>query len=306
MALDPQIQSILDQMAAQPVPDEPPTLEETRAASSAMTVELSPAALEMAAIEEIQVPGPNGDVRCVVDRPTDADGLPVALYFHGGGCVLLGADEFNPVCTHIAAQAGCIVVNVDYRLAPEHPFPAPLDDAFAVYRWCLDNAAEIGGDPTRIAVAGDSAGGYLAAALCLEAKTAALPQPSLQVLIYPHIDMADRSESMVTVDAFVNEEMLGGLAAAHVGDAVLDPRASPLRAPDHSGLAPTLIVAADHDPLHDQGRAYAAILRRAGVDVDYHCYEGMIHAFFTYGGVVDRANEAVAEVSSALRDAFAR
>lgn len=304
MSLDPQIQAILDEMAAQPQPDEPPTLEETRAAVSGMTIALSPPAVDMASITEIEVPGPNGDVRCIVNRPTDDTDLPVLLYFHGGGCILLSADEFNPVCTNLAAQAGCIVVNVDYRLAPEHPFPAPLDDAFAVYRWCLDHAAEIGGDAGRIAVAGDSAGGYLAAAVCLDAKAAGLAQPAMQALMYPQVDMADRSASMVSIDAFVNEPMIAGMVAAHVGDAVLDPRASPLRAPDHSGLAPAFIVAAGHDPVRDQGRAYAAILERAGVACEYSSYDGMIHAFFTFGGAVDAANDAVSEVASRLLDVF--
>jgi acetyl esterase len=305
MNLDPQIQAILDGMAAQPQPEAPPTLDETRAGVSAMTRQLSPPAVDMAAITEIRVPGPNGDVRCIVNRPTAGDdALPILVYFHGGGCVLLSADEFNPVCTILAAQAGCIVVNVDYRLAPEHPFPAPLDDSFAVYKWCIEHGSEIGGDPSRVAVAGDSAGGYLAAAICLDAKAAGVPQPALQVLVYPAVDAADRSVSMLTIDAFINEGMIAGLTAAHVGDNILDPRVSPLRAADHSGLAPAFIVAAGHDPLVDQGRAYAAILRRAGVATDYHCYDGMIHAFFTFGAAVDAANAAVSEVAAHLRDAF--
>jgi acetyl esterase len=304
-ALDPQLQAILDGMSAQPEPAEPPTLDETRAAVSAMTVELSPPATDMASITEIDVAGPNGAVRCIVNRPTDAERLPVFLYFHGGGCVLLGADECNPVCTNIASQAGCIVVNVDYRLAPEHPFPAPLDDAFAAYRWCLEHADEVGGDPSRVAIGGDSAGGYLAAAITLEAKAAGLAQPTLQVLIYPQVDMADRSASMIEIDAFINEPMLAGLVAAHVGDAVLDPRASPLRAADHGGLAPAFILAAGHDPLVDQGRAYAALLRRSGVETEYRCYDGAIHAFFTFGAAVDIANDAVAEVAQQLSAAFA-
>ena len=305
MNLDPQIQAILDGMASQPQPDEPPTLDETRAAVSGMTVSLSPPAADMASITELNVPGPNGDVRCIVNRPTDGDHLPVLVYFHGGGCVLLTADDLNPVCTILAAKAECIVVNVDYRVAPEHPFPAPLDDSFAVYKWCLEHAAEIGGDPSRVAVAGDSAGGYLSAAICLDAKAAGIQQPVVQVLIYPQVDMADRSASMIEIDAFVNEPMLAGLVAAHVGDAVLDPRASPLRAADHSGLAPAFILAAANDPLVDQGRAYAAILRRAGVATEYSCYDGMIHAFFTFGAAVDVANDAVSEVATKLRNAFA-
>lgn len=305
MSIHPQAQAVLDAMAAQPQPAEPPSLDEVRAGASAGTIAMSAPAVEMASITEISVPGPNGDVRCIVNRPTHDDGLPVLLYFHEGGCVLLSADEFNPLCTNLAAEAGCIVVNVDFRVAPEHPFPAPLDDSFAVYQWCLDHAGEFGGDPSRIAVAGGSGGGYLAAEICLEAKAAGLVQPVLQVLIYPAVDGADRSESMITIDAFVNDALIAGLTAAHVGDAVLDPRASPLRAPDHSGLADAFILAAGHDPLVDQGRAYAAILRRAGVTTEYSCYDGMIHAFFAWGGAIAVAGDAVSEVAGKLRQAFA-
>lgn len=305
-SLDPQIRLILDQIESQPQPSEPPSLEEVRAASSQATRALSAPAVEMHETTEIQVPGPNGDVRCLVNRPTSDSGLPIAIFYHGGGCVLLSADDFNPTVTQIAAQAGCIVVNVDYRLAPEHPFPAPLDDAVAVYRWCLENGTEIGGDPTRVAVVGDSAGGYLAAEVALEAKSLNIAQPALQVLIYPHVDMADRSVSMITIDAFINEAMLADMIAAHVGDDVLNPRASPLRAADHSGLAPAFILAASYDPLVDQGRAYEAVLRRAGVDTEYTCYDGTIHAFFTYGAAADVANRAVADVAAHLRSAFSQ
>jgi acetyl esterase len=208
------------------------------------------------------------------------------------------------VCTALAAAADCIVVNVDYRLAPEHPFPQPLDDAVAVYRWCLEHAGEIGGDAARIAVGGDSAGGYLATALCLDAKSLGLPQPVLQLLVYPDVDMANRSESMMTINAFIGFEQVAALHAAHCGDRVLDPRASPIHAVDHRGLAPAFILAAGHDPLVDQGRAYAAVLRAAGVPVRYSCYQGTIHAFFTMGGAVDVANVAVAEAADALIGAF--
>ena len=305
--LDPQIQAVLDAMASQPQPDTPPTLEEVRAGASAGHRALNPPLVEMASVDTLLVAGPNGDVPCLVSTPRRSEEpLPVLIYFHGGGLMLLGADEFQPVCTALAAAADCIVVNVDYRLAPEHPFPQPLDDAFAVYQWCLSHAAEIGGDPSRIAVGGDSAGGYLATAVCLDAKSLGVPQPVFQMLIYPAIDTTDRSESMVTIDAFIGLEQITGLHAAHCGDQLLNPRASPIRAEDHSGLAPAFILAASHDPFVDQGRAYAAVLRAAGVPVAYSCYDGTIHAFFTMGGAVDVARTAVAEAAAKLAAAFAR
>ena len=304
--LDPQIQAVLDAMASQPQPDEPPTLAEVRAGASAGHRALCPPAVEMASIDLLAVAGPNGEVPCLVSTPRRSEEpLPVLIYFHGGGLMLLGADEFQPVCTALAAAADCIVVNVDYRLAPEHPFPQPLDDAYAVYQWCRNHAADIGGDPSRIAVGGDSAGGYLATAVCLDAKRLGVPQPVLQMLIYPDVDMTNRSESMVTIDAFVGLGQIAALHAAHCGDQPLNPRASPIHAEDHSGLAPAFILAASYDAFVDQGRAYAAVLRAAGVPVTYSCYEGTIHAFFTMGGAVDIANAAVAEAADTLASAFA-
>jgi acetyl esterase len=305
--LDPQIQAVLDAMAAQPQPAEPPSLEEVRAGAAAGHRALAPPPVEMASIETIAVPGPNGEVTCLVNTPRRSDAaLPVLIYFHGGGLMLLEAEDFQCVCTALAAAADCIVVNVDYRRTPEHPFPQPLDDAFAVYRWCLDHADQIGGDPGRIAVGGDSAGGYLAAAICLDAKRLGVPQPIHQMLIYPDIDMTNRSESMMTIDAFIGVAQISELHAAHCGDDLTNPRASPIHADDHTGLAPAFILLADHDPFYDQGRAYAAALRAAGVPVTYSCYEGTIHAFFTMGGAVDVANTAVAEAASNLASAFAR
>jgi len=294
-------------MAAAPQPAEPPSLEETRAAIRAGHVSLSPAAVASVTVSERTAAGPSGDIRVLVNRPGAPDAtLPILVYYHGGGCVVLDADAFTPICTELADRAHCIVVNVDYRLAPEHPFPASLDDAYAAYCWVLEHADEIGGDRARVAVGGDSAGGYLAAAACLEAKAHGIAQPLQQILVYPAVDMADRSESMITIDAFINEAMITGLNALHVGDHVLDPRASPLRAKDHAGLAPAFILAAGHDPLVDQGRAYVAALRKADVPVEYRVYEGTVHAFFTWGGAVDRADEAVSDVAAALRAAFSR
>jgi acetyl esterase len=305
--LDPQIQAVLDAMAAQPQPAVPPSLDEVRAGAAAGHRALCPPPVEMAGIETIAVPGPNGDVTCLVNTPRDSDApLPVLVYFHGGGLMLFEAEDFQPVCTALAAAAGCIVVNVDYRRTTEHPFPQPLDDAFAVYQWCLAHADEIGGDPTRIAVGGDSAGGYLAAAVCLDAKRLGAPQPIHQMLVYPDIDMANRSESMMTIDAFIGVGQITELHVAHCGDDLTNPRASPIHADDHTGLAPAFILLADHDPFYDQGRAYAAVLRAAGVPMTSSCYEGTIHAFFTMGGAVDIANVAVAEAASNLANAFAR
>ncbi len=305
--LDPQVQAVLDHIASQPQPETEPTLDEIRAEARAGHVALSPSGVEMAEIRREEVPGPAGDVPVIIDIPraTD-DALPVLVFFHGGGLMLLDAEAFNPTCTEIAQQADCIVVNVDYDRTPEHPFPGPLESALAAYNWARENAASFGGDPGRIGVCGDSAGACLATLVCLEAKGAGDPQPTCQALVYPQVDLADMSESMLTVDAFVNKGLIDQLTGAHGVPDILDPRASPLRAAEHSGLAPALIVAASYDPLLAQGRAYAAALRNAGVDVDYSLYEGTCHAFVTWGAAVDRANEAVSEVAAWLKAQFAR
>jgi acetyl esterase len=304
--LDPQIQAVLDQMAAQPEPETPPTLEEIRAGARAGHVALSPPGVDMAEIRHETVPSANGDVSVIIDIPRATDeALPVLMYFHGGGLMLLDAEAFNPTCTELAQQADCIVVNVDYHRTPEHPFPGPFESALAAYAWVRENAASFGGDPSRVGVAGDSGGSSLAALICLDAKDSGGPQPSCQALVYPQVDYADLSEDMLTVDAFVNKGLIDQLNGAHAVPDILDPRASPLRAADHSGLAPALIVAASYDPLHAQGRAYAAILRNAGVEVDYSLYEGMCHAFFTWGAAVDKANDAVSEVAAWVKGKLA-
>jgi len=230
--------------------------------------------------------------------------LPVLLYCHGGGCVTLSPEDFAATSTRLAVDADCIVIVPRFRQAPEHPFPAPLEDCFAAYEWLLLNAATFGGDMRRVVISGDSGGGYLAAAVCLEARRAAIPQPIGQVLIYPMLDMAAVTPSRRSLDYWVNEERLAGVIATHVGDQVLDPRASPLRALDHRGLAPAIVFTAGLDPLRDEGRAYVDTLRRAGVDATHFDYEGMVHGFFSFGAAIDQGNLAVQHVAGVLRHLF--
>lgn len=306
MYIDPQVQAFLDQLAANPgpKPHEMP-IEVTREGFSAFWRQMNPPPRAMAAIEEVVVDGPRGPIplRVYVPRRTEAP-LPVLVFFHGGGCCLLSPEDFDGTSTALAAEADCIVVAPRFRQAPEHPFPAPLEDCAATYAWLLDNAGRLGGDPARIALAGDSGGGYLTAAVTLEAKRLGLPQPVYQVLIYPMVDMAARTSSRITKRYFLDDDGLQWVIGMHAGSAVLDPRASPLRAKDHSGLAPAMILACDMDPLADECRAYADVLRRAGVPTSFHCYEGVIHGFFSFGGVIDQGNLAVQHVAGALRHAF--
>ncbi|MEO0998208.1 MAG: alpha/beta hydrolase [Pseudomonadota bacterium] len=307
--IDSQVQNFLDQMAAGggDATEAEPTMAEQRAAFSALWRSLSPPAAEIAAREELSVPGEAGDIPCLLYRPRQTDEpLPVLVFYHGGGCCTLSPEDFEATSTALARDGDCLVVVPRFRQAPENPFPAPLEDSYAAYRWCLQHAAEFGGDPGRIAIGGDSGGGYLAAAVCLEAKRDAVAQPLLQVLIYPMIDMAGKAPSRVARDYFVNDAALTGVIALHCGDQVLDPRASPIRASSHEGLAPAFVITTTLDPLEDEGRAYVEKLRADGVQAAHFSYEGMVHGFFSFGGAIDQGNAAVQHVAGVLRDAFRR
>ncbi|MBY0509170.1 MAG: alpha/beta hydrolase [Rhodospirillaceae bacterium] len=241
-------------------------------------------------------------IECLVYRPTGSVGaLPVILFCHGGGGITLSPEDFDPTSRILAHQVNAIVVVPRYRLAPEHPFPAPLEDCFAVYRWLVESGGKWDIDQERIAVAGDSAGGYLAAAIAQEARRQSIPQPAAQALIYPMLDMAGASPSRYDRAYFVSDEALKSTIALHIGNAVLDPRASPLREPDLAGIAPTLIITTDLDPLMDEGRAYAHRLRAAGVSASYFCYEGQVHGFFSFSGAMEEGKYCIAHISSWLR-----
>lgn len=310
MSLDPQVKAFLDRRAAKQPP--PPAisdlpLEEARAGFSGLWKKLNPPSRALNRIAELVVPGPRGPIKCRLYKPRATDAaVPVLVWYHGGGCVLLSAEDYDGTSTALAAEADCMVIAPDFRRAPEHPFPAPLEDSYAVYEWLILNAGAIGGDPARIALAGDSGGGYLAAAVPLEAKRLGRRQPLYQVLIYPMIDPAGKTSSRVTEALFIDDAGLDWTNRLHFGEHLLDPRAALLRAADHRGLAPALVIGAEHDPLRDEGRAYALKLRQAGVPALWFCYEGMIHGFFSMGAIIDAGNLAVQQVAGALRHVFRR
>jgi acetyl esterase len=233
---------------------------------------------------------------------------PVVVFFHGGGWVLCNLETHDAACRGLANAAECVVVAVDYRLAPEHKFPAAVEDAFAATKWVTEHAAELGVDPLRVVVAGDSAGGNLAAAVCLMAKELGGCRPAYQVLIYPVTNYAfetasyrDNAEGyMLTRSAMIwfwDQYLARPEDGSH-------PYASPLRAADLSGLPPALVLTAEYDPLRDEGEAYAARLQAAGVAVQTRRYDGMIHGFLRRGDVFDRAHEMLQEIGQVLRNAF--
>ncbi len=309
MPLDPQVQVFLDEINALHTP--PPselTLEQVRAGVKTDPAELGEPA-PMAATEDRRVPGPAGDVPIRIYTPYGPQPLPVFVYFHGGGFVLGDVPSHDAYCTAIAKAAGCIVVSVEYRLAPEHKYPAAPEDAFAATRWVADHAAEFGGDPGRIAVGGDSAGGNLAAVVCLMARDRQASQPVLQVLIYPMTDCRfDTPSHREYAEGYLlsREEMdwFLGCYLAQPEDGQ-EPYASPLRAESLAGVAPALVITAEYDPLRDEGESYAARLRASGVPATLTRYDGMIHAFARILALFDQAKIALDEVAGALKQAFA-
>jgi acetyl esterase len=305
MYIDPQIKSFIDDLTAMNMPHPVELgLEATRDGFSQLWQQANPPSREMASIKDIQVPGPGGNIRTKVYIPNGDGPFPVVAFFHGGGCCMMAPEDYDGTNTALAEDAGCIVVVPAYRRAPENPFPAPLEDCFATYAWLREHTGTIGGDPSRVAIAGDSGGGYLAAAVAQEAKRKGVAQPSLQVLIYPMTDMGGLPTSRIEETMFLDDRTLQWVIGMHVGDNRLDPRASPILEPDVSGLAPAIMIAAQIDPLRDEGKAYASKLRNAGVPVNYHLYEGVIHGFFNMGGFCDQGNVAVAQVVDALQSAF--
>ncbi|MGW5271517.1 alpha/beta hydrolase [Streptomyces sp. NPDC004044] len=258
-------------------------------------------------IFDLDITGPAGPLTLRVYRPqSESDSpLPVLVYFFGGGFVVGSLDTSEAFCRALSSMASCVVVSVSYRLAPEHPFPAAGDDCYAAVKWVADHASQFGADGGRIAVAGDSNGGTLAAAVSLMARDDDGPRISAQVLIYPAMrsgavtdSMRDNKDPMFfnahSVPWFWNHY----LADPADGDS---PYASPLNATDHSGLPPALMITAEFCPLRDEGRAYADALALAGVPVDYRPYADLPHGFLSMAAVLDTAREALGVISDFLR-----
>lgn len=257
----------------------------------------SPVVLDVHVVDR-ELPGPDAVVPVRIYRPHGGESRPpLVLYAHGGGFVSGDLDTHDPTCRLLAVVSGCVVVAVHYRRAPEHPFPAAVDDLSAAYRWVLDHADELAADPTRVGVMGDSAGATLSAVLCLEARRLGWPQPVAQCLVYPLTDWRMSTPSYRTfADGFgLTFDSMTWFRAQYVPDPAswTDPRVSPLLADDHAGLAPALVVTAGFDPLRDDGLAYAAALGADGVAVESWCYDDFIHAFHAMLVVPDAWDAAV-------------
>jgi acetyl esterase len=313
--LDPQARQLLERAAqAKSPPVHTVTAIEARRMYREMCRALQPPAPEVAAVENLSFPGPGGPVALRLYRPLapaltagGAGPLPVVVFFHGGGFTIGDLETHDVPCRTLANFARCAVLAVDYRLAPEHRFPAAFEDGVAAVRWVVAHAADLGLDGARIAVAGDSAGGNIAAGAALALRRDG-PKIALQVLLYPGLDMRG---SLPSHAAFARgyllerEDILWFMGNYLASDAdALDWRASPLLAPDHGGLPPAYIFTAGFDPLRDEGAAYAERLSASGVPVTYECFEGMIHGFITMGGVLAAGTHALYRVGQGLRTAF--
>jgi acetyl esterase len=266
--------------------------------------------LSVARVENRTIPGPAGPIPVRLYWPEVAGTVPAIAYYHGGGHVIGSLDTHDLIARNLCHGAGALVCSVDYRMGPEHKFPAAVEDSFAALEWLHANAAALGADPDRLGVHGDSAGANLAAVVALMARDKGTPKLCLQSLVYPVADYTLSTPSYETYAAgyglltragmqYFQHHYLRSLADAE------DWRASPIKAANLSGVAPAIIVTAECDVLHDDGTNYAAALRRAGVEVEYREYSGMIHAFFGMVPVVDDAMNAQRAVWAAFNRAFA-
>ena len=303
MSVHPQVQALLERVARSPLPPYHTVspfvarriYRDTRAV-------LAPKAPELPEVRLLAFD--NFAMRLY--RPVVGETLPALVYFHGGGWTIGDVDTHDVLCRQLAVDARCAVFSVDYRLAPEQPFPAAVDDCWAATRYVAENAAKL--KVHGIAVGGDSAGGNLAATVALLARDAGGPSLGFQLLVYPATDqrLATASHERNAQGYLLTRDGIQYFRRAYLPNERdwTDWRASPLLAKSHANLPPALVVTAGYDPLLDEGRAYAERLRAAGVQVAYREFADMVHGFVLFGGVIDTANAAVAECGAALRGAF--
>lgn len=299
MPLNSQVQGFLQSLAAAGAPafhTLPPA--QCRQAINALMSMMPPSKAVLAGVRDTHIAGPASAIKLRIYTPIGSGPFPILMYFHGGGFVIGDLDTFDKLCRETCGGAGVVVVSVDYRLAPEHPFPAASDDCLAATRWAAAHAAELNGDLSRIGVSGDSAGGNLAAVTALRLRDEGGPALKAQLLVYPVADadpdaypsMTDNAEGYLLSRADMNwffEHYVKDLGA--VGNPIL----CPIKATSHAGLPPALVITAEFDPLRDEGNAYAKTLADAGVAVEHRCYDGAIHGFYTFFGALSLGREAV-------------
>jgi acetyl esterase len=307
MPLDPQAKALLDLMPAMP---DFTTLDLALVRAGMAAGVLNTGEPEaVAKVENRTIPGPAGSIPVRVYTPPASGPHPGLVFFHGGGFVLCNLDTHDGICRSLTNAAGCVVVSVDYRLAPEHPYPAAPEDCYAATQWVAKNGSELGIDVSRLAIGGDSAGGNLTAVTALLARDRGGPALRFQLMIYPVTDCGFETASYrENGDGYF---LTTGMMRWFWDKYLADPKqaregyASPLRAANLANLPPGLCITAGFDPLRDEGEAYAERLRRAGVDVHTSRYPGMFHGFLSMPAQLDKAREAIAEAGAALRAALA-
>jgi acetyl esterase/lipase len=309
MPLDPDAQLLLDLIKEANRPAfETVGAAQARELFNAGRKVLAPEPMPVADSREMTIPGPGGPIPARLYRSAATGILPVLVFFHGGGWVVGDIESHDTVCRHLANRADCAVVSVDYRLAPEHKFPAAVEDCFAATAWVAGNAAALGVDPGRVAVGGDSAGGNLAAVVSLIARDNRSPRISCQLLIYPAMDAAMRHDSIARFaeDYVLTRATMRWFYEQYLraADDAADWRASPLLARDLSGLPPAFVLTAGYDPLSDEGDAYAARLAGAGVPVTHRRFPGQVHGFAMNGKIIRTADTALDETAAALKVAW--
>ncbi|GAB2863903.1 alpha/beta hydrolase [Actinoallomurus bryophytorum] len=306
MPLHPQAARFVEMVAGAP-PVEAVPVEASRQ-SALDTIPLTGEVTELAAVEDQKVKTENGLVPVRIYRPSLAGGLPVTAFFHGGGWIIGDLDTHDRVARDLAAFSGAVVVAVDYRRAPEDPFPAAYDDCLGVIRRLLEDGAGLDVDRTRVAVAGDSAGGNLAAVACQQLRGVGSGIVH-QVLVFPVTDATAVGETASYREFgeghFITTRDMAHFVRCYSGDTdPADVRISPLRAADLSGLPPATVLTAECDPLRDEGEAYASRLEQAGVEVTTRRFDGQVHPFILLGGIIDDANVARSWLGERLRAAF--
>jgi len=308
MPLDPQAQAYLDAVAALGAPAGPQTPEEMRAFSNERNRHFAGPAPAIHETEDRTVPGPDGDVPIRIYTPDAAGPLPIFVYYHGGGWVVGNIDMTDNLCRAIANQTPCVVVSVEYRLAPETKFPGGLEDCYAATVWAPEHATEIGGDPSRLAIGGSSAGGNLTVAVALLARDRGTPKIAFQLPVYPVCDNNFETASYrdnATGYGLTRDGMryYWDAYVAKPEDAD-NPYCAVLRA-NLEGLPPALVITAEYDPLRDEGDALAEKLKAAGVPVEHICYPGMLHGFFNVGMMVQMGDVAVERAAKSMAAALA-
>ena len=311
-SLDPQARALLTAMAAAALPP----LKEMTAGNARRLIEgaaeqMNPPIPKVGSIRELIITGPGGELPLRIYTPDGPGPFPVIVFIHGGGWVLYLPKHYDAPCSHICTGASCIVVSVDYRRSPETKFPGPLDDCKAAFHWIREHAHEIGGDPSKIIIAGDSAGGNLAAALTIRNRDEKGPEILGQILIYPALAWYDPPTPSflefsdgysLTKDAMVwfwDQYLVSN-------DQIANPYAVPMKAPAFTGLPKTLIIVSGYDPLRDEGIDFEKRLRSAGVPVTLIDYEGMIHGFISFLGILDDAKKAIAQICEWLNSIIAK